>query len=171
MYVSDDFGDSWHLCSTGLPEGKFGDLNDHRGVHDFAISHSNPNVMFAGLRTGLFRSQDRGVTWHPGGPFQMPVTAVCFHPCHDDTIFVALGDGSVCVSTDLGNTWKDISQGLPVNIRAERVVFQFANYDGTTEERTEYRWKSHIWKLGINPEMPHDLYAATPFGLFRRAIG
>ena len=171
MYVSDDFGESWNLCSTGLPDGKFHDLNDHKGVYDFAISNIDPGMMFVGLRTGLFETRNGGVSWQAAGPFRMPVSAVCFHPYNAGTTFVGLNDGSVCRSTDHGKTWSEVSRGLPLNIRAERVAFRFKNYDGTEEERTEYRWRSRIWKLGINPKRPDELYAATPFGLFQRKIG
>ena len=171
MYVSDDFGDTWNDYSNGLPEGKFQDLNDHKGVHDFAISNIDPEIMFVGLRVGLYETHNGGVSWQVAGPFRMPVSAVCFHPYDAGTIFVGLQDGSVWISSDLGKSWKGINVGLPVNVKAERVIFRFMNYDGTTEERTEYRWSSNIWKLGINPTLPEDLYAATPFGLFQRKIG
>ena len=171
MYVSNDAGESWQPCSGGLPEGKFPDRNDHKGVLDFAISDTDPEVIFAGVRRGLFMTRDGGNSWRRCAPFQTGVWAVCLHPGNTSTVFAGLEDGSVHVLNDFATTWRDISQGLPVDVRAERVTFQFRNYDGTTEERTDYRWRSIVLKLGINPEMPDELYAATPFGLFKRRIG
>ena len=79
MYVSNDAGDSWQPCSAGMPDGE-SDLGlSHKAVYDFAMSDTDPEVIFAGLCKGLFVTRDGGRSWHPCGPFETVVSAVCLH--------------------------------------------------------------------------------------------
>ncbi|MEI8298657.1 MAG: sialidase [Pseudomonadota bacterium] len=63
LFVSDDAGKTWrHLDpanSPGLPKGPLGRI-------EVAVAPSQPNVVYAvieGVRSALFRSDDRGATW------------------------------------------------------------------------------------------------------------
>jgi hypothetical protein len=54
IYVSEDFGKTWRTITDGLPE---------TSVHRIREHPSNPNVLVAGLETGVFASFDRGGHW------------------------------------------------------------------------------------------------------------
>ncbi len=90
--------------------------------HATAMSAAAPDTVFLGLRMGLFRSDDRGSTWHDTeiGRFS-PVTY-----CHDvivsphdaHVMYVCLSpaafsnDGSLYRSNDLGKTWRRIDHDI-----------------------------------------------------------
>jgi photosystem II stability/assembly factor-like uncharacterized protein len=90
--------------------------------HATAISPASPETVFLGLRMGLFRSDDRGTTWHDTeiGRFS-PLTY-----CHDvivsahdpRVLYTCLSpaafstDGSLYRSNDLGATWGRIDHGV-----------------------------------------------------------
>jgi photosystem II stability/assembly factor-like uncharacterized protein len=90
--------------------------------HATAISPAASGTVFLGLRMGLFRSDDRGTTWHDTeiGRFS-PLTY-----CHDVVVsthdprvlYTCLSpaafstDGSLYRSHDLGATWRRIDHGV-----------------------------------------------------------
>jgi photosystem II stability/assembly factor-like uncharacterized protein len=74
-------------------------------VNGFAVNPENPKVMFAGMRAGLFRSVDGGVSWQPAGPALKNMAAVAINPKRADHVYAASEDGILHVSTDGGATW------------------------------------------------------------------
>ncbi len=54
VFASSDGGESWQSSSTGLAG---------RDVFSFYQMPDNPNVVYAGTNTGVYRSNDRGATW------------------------------------------------------------------------------------------------------------
>ena len=59
IYRSMDGGDTWEKLGGGLPEGVLGKIA-------IAIAKSSPNVVYAAIADrdgGLYRSEDRGVSW------------------------------------------------------------------------------------------------------------
>jgi photosystem II stability/assembly factor-like uncharacterized protein len=93
--------------------------------HASAISAAAPGTVFLGLRMGIFRSDDRGVTWYDTeiGRFS-PITY-----CHDvvvsshdpNVLYACLSpaavsnDGALYRSTDLARTWQRIDHGIKMN--------------------------------------------------------
>jgi photosystem II stability/assembly factor-like uncharacterized protein len=74
-------------------------------VNGFAVDPTNPRVMYAALRDGVFRTDDAGQRWTPatGGPRK--VAAVAVHPQRPAEVYAATSDGAVWVSTDGGVRW------------------------------------------------------------------
>ncbi len=54
VFASSDGGESWQSSSTGLAG---------RDVFSFYQMPDNPNVVYAGTNTGVYRSNDRGAKW------------------------------------------------------------------------------------------------------------
>jgi photosystem II stability/assembly factor-like uncharacterized protein len=54
VFVSEDFGENWRRITDGLPETSVHRLREHP---------ANPNLLVAGLETGVFASFDRGEHW------------------------------------------------------------------------------------------------------------
>ena len=93
--------------------------------HATAISPAAPDTVFLGLRMGLFRSDDRGVTWYDTeiGRFS-PLTY-----CHDivvsphdpRVVFTCLSPaafsnaGSLYRSDDLAQSWRRVDHGIEAN--------------------------------------------------------
>jgi photosystem II stability/assembly factor-like uncharacterized protein len=132
---STDGGDSWSDMSAPLiklaekPHLQSSVGGRHCGhcegmldSHATAISAAAPDTVFLGIRMGLFRSDDRGLTWYDTeiGRFS-PLTY-----CHDVIVsphdarvmYVCLSpaafseDGSLYRSDDLAKTWRRIDHGI-----------------------------------------------------------
>jgi hypothetical protein len=54
VYVSENYGKNWRAIVDGLPQTSVHRLREHPG---------NPNLLVAGLETGVFASFDRGAHW------------------------------------------------------------------------------------------------------------
>ena len=92
---------------------------------------TDPPVV-AGTSQGLFRSDDRGVTWSalaglPSTDFNLAL----FNPANPDQIYVGSdgdqGNGGVFRSLDRGASWSTFGAGLPVKPRVTALALQPLN--------------------------------------------
>jgi photosystem II stability/assembly factor-like uncharacterized protein len=116
FWRSPDGGDTWE--KTGLPE--------MRGIFDIKPDPSNPGWVYVtcyGNDLGLYRSKDGGATWEKLWTNNV-ARGVAIHPSNPDVIFVtsslndccgagATGSAGVMRSTDGGQTWQEVNEGLP----------------------------------------------------------
>ena len=123
---SRDGGETWTDCGAGLLEFAKEDRFKSRLLsdtetegmmdsHAVAVSRSLPGTVFLANRMGLFRSPDRGDTWHAMdiGRFSDLTYArdLKVFPHDPNTLLAALSDssggvaGSLYRSPDLGETW------------------------------------------------------------------
>ncbi len=86
-----------------------------------AIDPNNTAVIYYGTHR-LLRSETRGTTWDaispqltnwPGTGGFGTITTIAVSPTSSDTILLGTDDGNVWVTPNLGNTWIDVSGGLP----------------------------------------------------------
>jgi photosystem II stability/assembly factor-like uncharacterized protein len=77
-------------------------------VNGFAVHPNNPNVMYAAMRPGVFRSDDGGAKWmRATGP--QNAAAIATHPIRRTEVYVATTQGRIMMSRDLGKTWSAVS--------------------------------------------------------------
>jgi hypothetical protein len=100
-------------------------------VASAASGGSDPPVL-AGTSQGLFRSDDRGVTW--ASLSGLPTTdfnVALFNPANPDQIYVGSdgdqGNGGVFRSLDRGASWTGLNAGLPVKPRITAMALQPLN--------------------------------------------
>jgi photosystem II stability/assembly factor-like uncharacterized protein len=145
LFVSDDDGGAWREIET---------LTDHPTrakwlpgagglmVHSMGFDRSKPSRLIVGVSAaGAFRSDDDGVSWTPKNagvradflPDKFPDVGQCvhhmeMHPQHPNVLYQQNHCG-VYRSDDGGDSWNDISNGLP-----SRFGFPFAAlpHDGDT---------------------------------------
>ena len=102
------------------------------------LSPHNPKVVYYGMQY-LFRSGDMGETWEKISPdlsYQNPewvgesqyaiphqcLTTISESPFQYGFIYVGTDDGKVHVTRNGGETWTDITTGLPYNKTVSRIV-------------------------------------------------
>ena len=147
-----DGGDSWEGCNASLLEftkqerlrSKIVSDTETEGMmdsHALTISPAHPGTVFLANRMGLFRSDDKGVSWQELGIGRYsPLTYardVIVSPHDPNTMLAALSvaaisdAGSLYQSRDLGLSWQRFDQDVsidstlmvvaPSGSRAERV--------------------------------------------------
>jgi photosystem II stability/assembly factor-like uncharacterized protein len=113
-------------------------VNDSTGAADLAIQPGNPKVLFAamwefrrypwtlvdgGPNSGIYRSTDGGETWKkltqglPEGPLGRIALAIA--PTNPNHVYalVAAKRGMLWQSTDLGDTWTEVSDSHSYDVR------------------------------------------------------
>ncbi len=128
-----DGGETWEDCSDPLEKlaeqpklkSKIQSDSEAEGMldaHALLVSQAAPSSVFLAVRMGLFRSDDRGRTWHDMevGRFS-PLTYgrdIRISPQDPSVLYAALSpaarstDGSVYRSADLGRTWTRFDHGV-----------------------------------------------------------
>jgi photosystem II stability/assembly factor-like uncharacterized protein len=102
IYKSTNNGDTWVLKDSGFTNAYIPKLRQNSLGHIFAITHYD----------GIYHSIDSGESWirlndlfEDARPFNFTVS--------NDDIFVSEISGGVFRSTDNGNSWDEVSNGLP----------------------------------------------------------
>lgn len=146
-------------CNPVDSNDKLNDCNDHDtvGVWKFlglenetitaiAVHPQKPNIIFAGtgkdfsagIPGRLYRSIDCGKTWQvlfEAVGFKQAVTQIIFNPDNPNTIYA--NPHPILKSTDGGNTWKDMSNGIRLD------------------------WETSVQSIAIDPANSNILYAGT----------
>ncbi len=84
-------------------------------IASVAVDPNNPNILYAGTDTGIFKSTDGGDNWsavNNGLPStSFIVYGLAINPQNSNTLYAALYGAGVFKSTDGGANWTDISDG------------------------------------------------------------
>jgi photosystem II stability/assembly factor-like uncharacterized protein len=75
-------------------------------VNGFAVDPTNPQVMYAALRDGVFKSTDTGEHWKPAGRGLNNAAAVAVNPRRPEELYAATTAGVIYRSRDGGRTWQ-----------------------------------------------------------------
>ena len=106
LYSSSDGGKHWNRTTTGLyVEGE---------IRSLAYNPSNYDQLFAGTHEGVFRSDDRGITWQrlESEMNDMAVWALLVLPSNPKIVLAGTRPAGLFRSTDSGNTWKKVTTGM-----------------------------------------------------------
>jgi len=138
-YRSDDGGATWQARNIGVraqflpPENRYPEFG--QCVHKIARHPSRPTRLFLQNHWGLYRSDDRGDSWHDianGVPSDFGF-AMASDPNDADTAYIVPleSDEFRCVpdarlrvyrTTDAGASWEPLSRGLPQEQAFETVL-------------------------------------------------
>lgn len=130
IWRSQDHGLSWQIVTDALTTPTL-------GVTNFAVSPSNPNIVFAStgmtaayldpMGFGLLKSVDKGLTWSivslPVNTVLPRVNDVVFDPNNPLTIY-ALTDKQILVSSNGGSTWADFV--IPADLGIHNHLYEIA---------------------------------------------
>lgn len=128
-YRTEDGGEKWEARSKGIsgpfmpdPDAEFGQC-----VHKMARDAGNPDRLYLQHHWGVYRSDDSGDTWLDVGKDKLPSDfgfPIVAHPSKPNTAYVipldsdeyratAEGRCRVYRTTDAGDTWEPLGNGLP----------------------------------------------------------
>src|SRR3989440_1436319 len=125
LLKTEGLGGSWAVVKGNFP----GDaIVSALAVASAASGGTDPPVL-AGTSQGLFRSDDRGVTWSAlAGLPTTDFNIAFFNPANADQIYAASdgdqGNGGVFRSLDRGASWSTFGAGLPVKPRITGLALQ-----------------------------------------------
>ncbi|MDQ6710613.1 MAG: hypothetical protein M3077_00660 [Candidatus Dormibacteraeota bacterium] len=161
LLQSEDLTGSWRVVKGTVPSDAT--------VATIAVAATpsggaQPPVI-AGTSQGMFRSDDRGVTWNPiNGLPPGDINLVVFNPANPDQIYAGSdadqGNGGVFRSLDRGASWSALGAGLPARPRitalalqtGEQAVVLAASWNPTTGQAGAYRIPDSAASVaGTNP--------------------
>jgi hypothetical protein len=128
LLKSEGLGGSWAVVKGNFP----GDAVVASLAVASAPSGGTDPPVLAGTSQGLFRSDDRGVSWSPlAGLPTTDVNIALFNPANPDQIYAGSdgdqGNGGVFRSLDRGASWSTFGAGLPVKPRITALALQPLN--------------------------------------------
>ncbi|MBL7058680.1 hypothetical protein ISS03_05085 [Patescibacteria group bacterium] len=96
-------------------------------INSIIVNHYNNNIIYAGTTLGeIITSDDKGKSWRVLQEFKESVKMITQSPFDSRVLIAIIGDGKLLKSTDGGEKWKELNNGLKVivsNFRARDVVF------------------------------------------------
>jgi len=128
LFKSEGLGGTWAAVKGNFP----GDAVVASLAAASAPSGGTDPPVLAGTSQGLFRSDDRGVTWSPlAGLPTTDFNIALYNPANPDQIYVGSdgdqGNGGVFRSLDRGASWSTFGAGLPVKPRITTLALQPLN--------------------------------------------
>lgn len=154
VFRSDDFGGLWKLTPitdqwVGISSPTFLDVE---------VSKANANIIWAGLAMSenhrLHVSTDGGKTFSPVNNYDVRtmgrITRLASHPTEDSTAYAVFSFAKrpkILRTTDLGQTWEDIS-----------------GYDGAIISSTNFPDVA-VYCLYVRPDNPDIIWAGTEIGI------
>ncbi|MCX7727238.1 MAG: hypothetical protein N2053_10375, partial [Chitinispirillaceae bacterium] len=107
IYKTNNNGDQWSIINNNFPKGMG------------TVFITNKNTMFCGGDSGIYRSDDNGMSWKPSNSGISNVKIISLANI-GDTLFAGAYLKGVFRSTDNGATWKSVTPQFSFNI--ERIV-------------------------------------------------
>lgn len=108
-------------------------------VNALAVNPATTAILYAGTTSGVYKSDDAGITWNLVGLAASKINALAVNPATPSTIYAGT-DSGMFKSADSGTSWT--GQGLT---------------------------SAKVQALAIDPATPATLYAGTETGVFKSA--
>jgi photosystem II stability/assembly factor-like uncharacterized protein len=153
IYVSTQDGMFRGTVGSPVPNMEAAGLKGVGTVSAIVIDHKNPNRVYAVCRRGgVFRSEDRGKTWHEKneGVLYREGWSLAQHPT-TGVLYLGTGPAAVFKSTDYGENWKFCEK---LHTLKETVHWTFPNPPHI----------AHVKGLAINRENPEEVFGAIEEG-------
>ena len=103
IFRTDDGGDMWQEKNSGLTS---------TFTPAVIIDRSDPEKLFCATESGIHRSENRADSWEPVALLGKGIRTITQHPEKPDILAVGTEDDGVYISTDHGDTWTQMNNGL-----------------------------------------------------------
>jgi photosystem II stability/assembly factor-like uncharacterized protein len=183
LYRSPDHGSTWSQINAGL----------NSAVNVLAINPLDPSIIYAGTKTGLFKSTNRGDQWimMDNALAGFAVSSLALDPQNPATIFAVIDDqkNGYCIykSTNSGDTFTFASYGIATPNHQEILTiavdpsnsmlvyagfFSFSEYSILKSANGGVNWGSfdeglspfpQIYRITLDPTNPTTLYAGGSY--------
>ncbi|UCF56651.1 MAG: hypothetical protein JSW15_11355, partial [Deltaproteobacteria bacterium] len=190
VFLTTNGGENWNATKNT-------DLND-KHVQALLTYPANSEVVYVGTRGGIFKTENGGQTWTEKntGLTDLWITSIAIDPTsyiNNLVLYAGTGfqgvSGSVFKTPNGGNTWVEVSNGLPNKPVRSLAIYPFDNrvvYAGFKGEGVYYtqdggeNWvqknngltSANIISLAISQENSNVVYAGTEDeGVFATADG
>lgn len=154
-------------------------------LHSLGVVAGEPETILVGAHAGLFKSNDGGKTWEaaPGEATKTDVMGLYVHQKSDPVIYASGHDIAIMKSTDGGQNWTSLRNGLPDRADVHAItsnpnnskevyvwvvgtgVFKSANSGANWSLISPGLAKANVFSLVVHPQSPDTLYAGTESGL------
>jgi photosystem II stability/assembly factor-like uncharacterized protein len=178
VFRSTSGGRFWRQASDGLPEGVF--------VQNLAVDPADPDTIYAATSyQGVFKTTNGGRSWALLGAAPLGADHLAMAPSDPLTLY-GLFDDEVWRTTDGGDSWTDVSAGLPAGYQAgfaidptdPMTVFASTQTSGVFKTRNGGdTWTSssdglptsntYFGPIAMDPATPTDLYVFANQDLYR----
>ena len=114
VFRTDDQGASWQKYNKGLTKHPQAVKFRRPNFSTLRVS-SQDNVVYLGCFDGLFKSHDRGHTWHELETLSSSIViGFALSPTyqHDSTVLISTYLGGAYLTQDHGQTWSDVNKDL-----------------------------------------------------------
>jgi photosystem II stability/assembly factor-like uncharacterized protein len=186
IFGSEDGGRHWQLLGLAGAE-------QNAIVTAILVDPRDSDLLFASIWTrekqgeggGIYRSTDRGRSWHPAGLVGHAVRAFVAAPSDPDTLVAGALDG-VFRSRDAGKNWEMITpandpelrnfDSLAVDPRDPEIIYAgtfhlpWKTVDGGRDWAAIHEGMiddSDVLSLAVNPSNPEQVFASACSGIYR----
>jgi photosystem II stability/assembly factor-like uncharacterized protein len=161
------------------------------GVNTVKINPLNPNIIYAGCKDGIYKSDDNGNTWK-SSTLIFSIGALEIDPSLPSVIYAGIRGGMIYKSIDAGNSWKLIKEGnavtgfitIAINPNNPDIIYEgtiegiYKSITGGKEWIQLTKWEEPNWDLLngiltiiIDPSNNNIIYVGSLHGIFKSIDG
>lgn len=162
---SEDGGLTWRKISNGI--------NGPVDYHAMTVSPANPNLIYGTYMGGLQRTIDEGKSWEMVTSATFPIINLAADPNDENTVYAASQQG-LMISTNMGDTWSKLLDGLVTAIAihpqnpqlllsySQNQQLAKSNDGGKTWDKiiTNFAGETPLY-ISFNKQQPEVLYLLT----------
>jgi photosystem II stability/assembly factor-like uncharacterized protein len=172
------------LSAHGAIQRSSSHTPDSGGFSAFVINPQNPQIVYAGSDSGVYKSTDAGRRWRAmnAGLTEPYVVDLAIHQRNPDVLYARTSDG-VFKSMNAGRTWRRMSStdndndvvALALHPRNSRVVYagtdegvyKSSNAGASWRKVTTHPHAVRVFTIALEPQQPATVYAGSGGGVFK----